>query len=83
MYIIRKNAQQIVKKMTCEFRHKRKCKDGDECFYYQNNLCEFNHDNENKVVSENEQLRKEIENLKQNLKKYILNWIKRTRVMKN
>ena len=41
------------KQINCILRHKRKCKDGDECFYYQNNICEFDHNKENKIHKKN------------------------------
>ena len=52
------------KRTTCVLRHKKKCKDGEYCFYYQNNNCEFNHENEIKLDNEKDKLKEEILNLK-------------------
>ena len=54
--------------ITCELRHIKKCRDRIVCFYYQNNICEFSHDGENNVSSEIDQLKNDIEILKQQFK---------------
>ena len=52
---------------TCMKRHKKKCKNGEECYYYQKGTCEFNHLSENRLLNETNHLKEEIKLLRNKL----------------